>query len=183
MKSIYSLFCFTIIILFASACSSNNSGSLDTSNLEETQSEEKSNREFYPVPRDVALDALPFKVEFPTSVPFDAKESGVAIGSWDNNLSEISLSVTYESTVDDEEIEYVVANFDRFYSNMEADNIYDEITLDDGTNALFQETSFPSSSLHWFKDGKEHNLYYNFVFNENNQAQEELLKIANFINN
>jgi hypothetical protein len=49
--------------------------------------------------------------------------------------------------------------------------------------AFFQETPFPSAQLHWFKDGIEYNLHYFFVFSEDNQAKEELYKIANSIKN
>ena len=107
----------------------------------------------------------------------------MSILAWKQDLKNIVFSIKYHSTEEPNvHIEYIVANFDRFYSHIKSNDEVEEIELNDGTVALFKETSFPSSELHWFKNGIEYNLHYNFVFNEDNKAKEELLKIANSLN-
>ncbi|MFN7253463.1 MAG: hypothetical protein ACK4M9_22220 [Anaerobacillus sp.] len=167
---------------FLVACTTDNSNLLDTSSLEEVENN-ISGREFKPVPKDVAITALPFEAKFPKYIPFPNEESAVTIGDWDRDFKKIVYSITYHSNEDERVIEFIVANFDRNFSIFKEDNTYEEITLDDGTVALFQETPLSSAQLHWLKDGIEYNLHYFFVFNEDHQAKEELHKIANSINN
>lgn len=171
-----------LTLFFLAACSSDNSNLLDTSSLEEVENN-MSGREFKPVPKEVAITAIPFEAKFPKYMPFLYEESEVTIGDWDRDLKKIVYSIAYHSNEDGSVIEFIAANFDRNFSIFKEDNTYEEITLDDGTVALFQETPFPSAQLHWLKDGIEYNLHYIFVFNEDNQAKDELFKIANSLNN
>jgi hypothetical protein len=175
-------FIVCLTLFFLAACTTDNSNLLDTSSLEEVENN-ISGREFKPVPKDVAITALPFEAKFPKYIPFPYEESAVTIGDWDRDLKKIVYSITYNSNEDERVIEFIVANFDRNFSIIKEDNTYEEITLDDGTVALFQETPFPSAQLHWLKDGIEYNSHYFFVFNEDHQAKEELHKIANSLNN
>lgn len=168
---------FLIATLLLSACSTENPELLDTSELEEVQNNENSAREYKPVPKEKAIASLPFQVKFPTNLSFKAEESHVKILDWEQDLKNIVFSIKYHSIEEPKEhIEYIVANFDRFYSHMESSGEFEKIELNDGTIALFKETPLPSSELHWFKNGIEYNLHYNFVFNDENKAKEELSK-------
>lgn len=173
--------CMTLFLL--SACSTSitkNSSKLDISSLEEVKSNNMSGREFKPVSIDLAITALPFEAKFPKTLPFLAEESDVTIGDWESNLEKIVYSITYNSKEEEQvHIQFIVANFDRYFSSIKENNEYEEITLEDGTVAFFRDTDFPSSELHWLNDGIEYNLHYNFVFNDDNKEKAELLEIAN----
>jgi hypothetical protein len=172
-------FIVCLTLFFLAACSTDNSNLLDASSLEEVENN-LSVREFKPVPKEVAITALPFEAKFPKSIPFLYEESEVTIGDWERDLKKIVYSIIYHSKEEEMvHIQFIVANFDRYFSSIKTDNEYEEITLEDGTVAFFLETPFPYSQLHWLKDGIEYNLHYNFVFNEDNQARDELLEIAN----
>ncbi|OIJ13891.1 hypothetical protein BKP37_09395 [Anaerobacillus alkalilacustris] len=97
-------------------------------------------------------------------------------------MKKIIYSITYNSKERVVHVQFIVANFDRYFSSIKKGSEYEEIIFEDGTVAFFRETPFPSSDLSWLKDRIEYNLHYNFVINEDNKAKDELLEIANSLN-
>ncbi|MGM7700352.1 hypothetical protein ACSVDE_01435 [Pseudalkalibacillus sp. Hm43] len=119
----------------------------------------------------------------PTFLPFETfEESELEETEWPEGEGQTVYTVTYSNTNDQkEEIEYIVAGFNRFFNKIEEDPSYEKVELADGSNALYKMTDFPSAELHWFKDGTEYNLHYTFFTKDEETIKTELIKVANSI--
>ncbi len=119
----------------------------------------------------------------PTFLPFETfEESELKETEWLGDEDQTVYTVTYANTNDQkEQIDYIVARFNRFFNKLEEDPSYEKVELADGSNALYKMTGFPSAELHWFKDGTEYNLHYTFFTENEDTIKTELIKVANSI--
>ncbi|SHN17906.1 hypothetical protein SAMN05216179_2308 [Gracilibacillus kekensis] len=179
------------LLLIMSACTSEKK--LDTRKLE--VAEEDVNILYKPVDKKKAEVVLPYEIEYPTYFPFEHEETNVAIVGWEDSNEKIVTSIRYPSIEEDDRwnegsiyqpaipnVNYTVANFDRYYSEYADMNGYDEIKIGDDITGLFKlNKEISGAELHWF-DGKiEYNLQIMYYSEDTKELEDELIKIANSI--
>ncbi len=174
-----------------SACTSN--GALNTDKLEVEQDE--INTIFKPVEKQIAEEAIPFDMEYPTYLPFEYEETKVSISSWDNSNKKVVTTIKYPSIEEDVKwekdsmaqptiphVEYTVANFDRYYSRYSIMNDYKEVEIKEGVLGYLKLVEMMNGvELHWFNDGKEYNLFLLYFSEDKKEIKNEIIKIANSI--
>ncbi|WP_221568049.1 hypothetical protein [Alkalihalobacillus sp. TS-13] len=152
-------------------------------NLKNLQRQGKENgiTTYAPIPKSQALDLVSYDLRMPDYNPLkNGEESAVTLSEWEDN--QIVFSLKYLSSTDErEEIEYITANFDRFYSRIKQDSSYKKIDLKNGKTAFFKGKDFPSAELHWMEGGIEYNLHYRMSTLQFDKVREELVKMANSI--
>lgn len=178
-----------LILLVLSACSSE----LYTKNLEIEQ--EGTNTIYVPVDKETAEEALPFEIKYPTYFPFENEETKMFITSWEKSKEKIVTSIRYPSIEEDAKwqhgsitqaaipnVNFTVANFDRYYSTYSKITEYKKIKIADGLTGFYKiNKQLNGAELHWFTDGKEYNLQLIYYSEDNDRLKEELIKIANSI--
>ncbi|CQR48236.1 hypothetical protein BN1058_02590 [Paraliobacillus sp. PM-2] len=181
----------SFILLVMSACTSN--GTLDTGNLEVEQ--EDINTTYVPVEKEIAEEAIPFEMEYPSYFPFRNEETKVFITGWKNSKERVVASIRYPSVEEDDKwqegsivqpaipnVNYTVANFDRYYSKYSDLNEYKEIEIKNGITGLFKiNEEMNGAELHWFKDKREYNLSLMYFSEDVEELKTELVKIADSI--
>ncbi len=180
------------IFFFLSACTSNET-KLDTENLKVEQ--EDINTIYVQVEKEIAEKAIPFEMEYPSYFPFDNEETKVVITGWEKSKERISVSISYPSVEEDAKwqegsitqpaipnVNYTVANFDRYYSRYSDMNDYKEIQITDDILGLIKYIEeMNGAKLHWFNEEKEYNLELLYFSEDKEKLKTELVKIANSI--
>lgn len=185
--------CIFIISLLLLGCTPNDK--LETNNLEVEQEEIATT--YKPVKKEVALNALPFDVSFPTYIPFQYEETKVGITQWDDEKKELSLNLMYPTTEGDSKWEegafvqnpiprvgYTVVNFDQYFTRKKNSGDYEGVELDEGTLALYKNhlPTKHTAELYWLHKGKEYRVFLKHVKEMDEQElKEEILKVANSI--
>ncbi|RCW64261.1 hypothetical protein [Saliterribacillus persicus] len=182
----------TLIFLILSACSSNSSA-LETDNL--IVEKDDININYEAVEKDIAAEAVPFKIKYPTYIPFDSEEAKVVITAWEKDKEKVVASLTYASTEEDAKwkkdsfvqpviphVRYTIANFDRYFSRYANKSEYREIEISNNTKGLIQYIlESNGAALHWFHEGKEYNIVLRNFNNDKEKLKKELIKIADSI--
>jgi hypothetical protein len=178
MKKLWLIPVLLIIVLFG--CQDDNNGALDTTKLKKVKPQGNATEEqlkiipvSYEAPSlDEGLDALPFKLEIPKKLPFEAKPLQISMIEdikHDGKNLRVSLSTAANDKSDAIYLMITVHNFKVEYDGSEKDQ-----ELSKGVVG-----SFSGNSLTFEKDG----VYYFIGYNNKNitaeKHQEHLVKIAN----
>ncbi|SFL58799.1 hypothetical protein SAMN04487943_102341 [Gracilibacillus orientalis] len=168
-----------------------SNGALDTRNLEVEQ--EDINTRYKPVEKEIAEEALPYEMKYPSYFPFENEKTKVVITGWENSEERVVTSIRYPSIEEGAKwqegsitqaaipnVNYTIANFDRYYSKYSDTNGYNEIEIKDGITGLFKvNKEINGAELYWFYEEKEYALQLMYFSENNEELKAELIKIAN----
>lgn len=178
MKKLWLVPVLMIIVLFG--CQDGNNGALDTTKLEKVEPQGNATEEqlkiipvSYEAPSlDEGLDALPFKLEIPNKLPFEAKPLQISMIEdikHDGKNLRVSLSTGSNDSSDAVDLMITVHNF-----KVEYDGSGKDVELSNGVVG-----NYSGNSLTFEKDG----IYYFIGYNNKNisteQHKKDIIKIAN----
>ncbi|WP_181350039.1 hypothetical protein [Thalassobacillus sp. CUG 92003] len=177
---------FTLVLM----CAYTNNSGLDTRSLEVENKD--INTTYKPVRKEIAEEALPYEMKYPSYFPFEKENTKVIITGWENSEERVVTSIRYPSTEENTKweessitqpaiprVEYSVANFDRYYSKYAGMSGYNTIKISDGLTGFIKiNEAIDGAELHWFDKEKEYNLQLAYFSENSEELKAELIKIA-----